>query len=231
MLLDRKRIRKWAKWIALGLAIVFALSFLFLGIGYGGAGFNLSEIFEGGCTESSVDETATTPDKLQTLLDSLAADPSNTDLMLEIADYYKSLFNASQGTSTENADSSATYMKQALETDPSLKDVYLDLGKLYIDMGSYSEAAQILNEATSVDPDNPDVYFYLGRAQRAAGRTGEAILAWQKYLELAPDGKLASTVRTELDKMMAPSTTTTAAPTTTTVSGTTSTSSATTTTK
>ena len=45
MLLDRRRIKKWAKWVALFLAIVFAGGFLFLGVGYGGAGFNLSDAF------------------------------------------------------------------------------------------------------------------------------------------------------------------------------------------
>lgn len=176
-------------------------------------------------------EAPSTPDKLQTLLDSLAADPTNTTIMLEIADYYEGLFDASQGSSTENANNAVTYMKKALEADPSLKAVYLDLGKLYINMGSYSQAAEILNQATAVDPDNPDVYFYLGRAQRSTGRTGEAILAWQKYLELAPEGKLAATVRAELEKMMAPSTTVTAVPTTTTLVSTSTTASSTTTTE
>ena len=143
--------------------------------------------------------------------------------MLEIAAYYEDLFDASQKTNTETASSAIEYMNKALETDPSLKAVYLDLAMLYIDMGSFDEAARVLNQATVIDPTNPDVYFYLGRAQKSAGRTGEAILAWQKYLELAPDTKLAGTVRTELQKMMAPSTTTTLAPTTTTVVSTTTT--------
>ena len=47
MLLDRRRIRKWAKWVALLLAVVFALSFLLLGVGYGGgAGLNIFDLFK-----------------------------------------------------------------------------------------------------------------------------------------------------------------------------------------
>ncbi len=58
MLLDRKRINKWAKWVALFLAIIFAAGFLFVGVGYGGAGFNLSEIFT---SDKQVDVTNQTP--------------------------------------------------------------------------------------------------------------------------------------------------------------------------
>jgi predicted Zn-dependent protease len=221
LLLDRKKIRKVAKWVALGLAIVFAVSFVFIGVGTGtGGSFNL---FDVSCSQSSTASTEVSGGKLQTLLDSLAADPKNTDTMLEIAAFYEELFRASQKTNTEQASNAVQYLKQALETDPTLKAVYLDLAKLYIDMSSFAEAAKVLNQATVVDPNNPDVYFYLGRAQKSAGKTGEAILAWQKYLELAPNTKLADTVRAELQKMMAPSTTTTVASTTTTAAPTTTT--------
>jgi tetratricopeptide (TPR) repeat protein len=223
LLLDRRKIRRWAKWIALALAIIFALGFLFLGIGFGGAGFNLSELFNGGCDSGSTTASTETNAELQKWLDAVAADPADTASMLKIAAYYGSLYKASDGTSAESADSAIEYYKKALAVDPNLKETYLTLAKLYIDMGSYSDAAAILNQATAVDPQNPDVYFYLGRAQKSAGNTGAAILAWQKYLELAPDTKLADSVRTELEKMMAPSTTTTVAPTTTTASTTTTT--------
>ena len=59
MLLDRKRINKWAKWVALFLAVVFAAGFLFMGVGYGGAGFNLSSLFTGNKTASSNPQTPT----------------------------------------------------------------------------------------------------------------------------------------------------------------------------
>jgi tetratricopeptide (TPR) repeat protein len=232
VLLDRKKIRRWAKWVYLALAIVFVLGFLLVGIGNGPGSFSVSDIFNTSCSGSSTGDTQASNVKLQTLLDALAADPTNTTTMLEIAAYYEELFNASQKTNTEMANKAIEYLNKALVADPSLKAVYLDLAKVYIDISSFDLAAKVLNEATVIDPNNPDVYFYLGRAQKSAGRTGEAILAWQKYLELAPNTKLAATVRTELQKMMAPSTTTTAAPTTTTAAAiTTTTISSTTTTK
>jgi tetratricopeptide (TPR) repeat protein len=232
LLLDRKKIRRWAKWIYLALAIVFALGFLLIGVGNGQGGGSFFDIFNSGCSGSTTDDTQVSGTELQTLLDTLATDPTGTDTMLKIAAYYEDLFKASQKTNTEHANNAIEYLNKALETDPSLKAVYLDLAKLYIDISSFDEAAKVLNEATVIDPDNPDVYFYLGRAQKSAGRTGEAILAWQKYLELVPaDSRQAGTISQELEKLMTPSTTTTVAPTTTTsISATTTTVAASTTT-
>jgi Flp pilus assembly protein TadD len=213
LLLDRRRIRKWAKWVALALAVFFAAGFLLMGIG--GSGVNVLDIFQG-CSETTPTETSVADTQLDKLLAALAADSTNTTKMLEIAAYYERLYSPTDGTGREYAGQAANYYEQALEADPSLKEVYLDLGKLYIEMSSPADAARILNMATSVDPDNAEVYYYLGRAQQMAGKKGETILAWQKYLQLAPEGRLAETVRAQLEQLTAPSTTTTSAPTTTT---------------
>lgn len=207
MLLDRRRIRKWAKWIALGLAVVFALSFLFLGVGYGGgAGFNISEIFSGGgCSgETASQETGTELDKLLT---SLQTDPDSTGLMVQIGDQYALRYDEESGVGAENLDKAAEYYEMALSADPGLREVYQKLTAVYIDGYKYEDAARVLNKATSVDPDNPDIYFQLGYVQRNLGRTGEAILAWQKYLQLVPAGKTADGIRAALEEM---TTTTTA---------------------
>jgi predicted Zn-dependent protease len=215
LLLDRKKIRRWAKWVYLALAIVFALSFLFIGVGNGSGSFN---IFDIGCSNSTTASTEVSNSELQTLLDSLATDAANTDTMLKIAAYYQELFRASEKTNTEVANKAIEYLNKAIETDPTLAAVYLNLGKLYIDISSFAEAAKILNQATSVDPNNPDVYLYLGTAQKSAGNTGAAILAWQKYLELTPAGsRQATAISNQLKEMTAPTTTTVAPVTTTTV--------------
>ncbi len=209
MLLDRRKIRKWAKWIALGLAIIFALSFLFLGVGYGGgAGFNVSEIFSGGgCSGNSTSEETGT--ELDTLLASLEADPDNTDLMVQIGDQYALRYDSESGAGADNLDKAAQYDEMALSADAGLKEAYQKLTAVYIDGYKYEDAARVLNKATSVDPDNPDVYFQLGYVQRNLGRTGEAILAWQKYLQLVPTGKTADGIRAALEEM---TTTTTSGP-------------------
>ena len=128
-----------------------------------------------------------------------------------------SSFSAEDNTGYEDAQLAADYYEQAIETDPTLVDTYLELAKLYEQMFSYEDAVRVLNLATAIDPNNPDVFYYLGKYQNALGNTGEAILAWERYLQIAPeDDRLRSKVRNDLQAMTAPTTMTTAAPSTTT---------------
>lgn len=207
MLLDRKRIRKWAKWVALFLAIVFVASFLFLGVGYGGAGFNLSSIFTG--DNDTPDTPQTYEEKMEAFQATLAQNPKDTAALLGVATLYQQyddLLNA------------AAYLERVIAVDPNQKEVYLRLANIYLNANvADSEAAvNVLNKATSVDPQNPDVYLKLGTAQNNLRHTEAAILAWQKYLQLAPNGDMATVVKEQIDKLSkSSSTTTTAGPGTT----------------
>ncbi len=207
MLLDRKRINKWAKWVALFLAIIFAAGFLFMGVGYGGAGFNLSEIFT---SDKQVDVTNQTPeDKIAAFQATLAQNPEDMNALLGIATVYQQ---------NDQLVLAAAYLSKALEVDPSQKDLYIRLANIYMNSGvaDYSAAATVLNKATSVDPNNPDVYLKLGTAQNNLGNTEAALLAWQKYLQLAPDGEYADIVREQVASLSKQPTTTTAGGATTT---------------
>ena len=237
MLLDRRRIKKWAKWVALILAIIFAASFLFLGVGYGGAGFNISEIFTtGGCSaETDTTEPQTAEEKLNTLLAAYEANPKDTTNMLAIATAYEDLYEAGKGEGTEYLENAAAFLRNAIDVDPNLKEVYLRVANIYISgigtAPAYQAAAEVLNKATVADPQNPEVYLKLGIAQQKLGNKQAAVLAWQKYLELDPNGEMADVVREQI-KVLTETTTTTAASTTTTAAsgGTTTTAAPTTTT-
>jgi len=224
LLLDRKRIRKWAKWVALGLAIVFGLSFLFLGVGYGGAGFDLSSLFRrGDNTETTAPQTEEA--KLEAYLQTLAADPKDTTTMLAIATLYEDMYQAGKGEGTEYLRNAAAFLENAIDVDPTLKDVYIRLADMYMsdDFRANDAAITVLNKAASADPTNPDVFLKLGIAQQNAGNKAAAVLAWQKYLQLDPNGEMAEVVREQLEKLTATTTTTTTAATSTTAGPTTST--------
>jgi tetratricopeptide (TPR) repeat protein len=210
LLLDRRRIRKWAKWVALALAIIFAGGFLFMGIGYGGAGFNLSEIFSGGCTET------TAPNTLQSELDkylaAIAADPNNTDAMLSAATVYEGMYQAGgdQGDPTYLLQAAAL-LEQAIAADPSLIEVYVRLADDYRAVGSSAaleRAVAALNKGIGVAPDNAAMYLQLGTVQRSLGNAQMAALAWQKYLLLDPNGAYAEIIQKQLDELVGNTTTT-----------------------
>ena len=211
MLLDRKKIRKWAKWVALALAVIFGLSFLFLGVGYGGgAGFNLAELFRREDKTSST-EAQTDEQKLEAYLKTLEADPKDTTTMLAVATLYEQMYKEGKGEGTDYLRKAAAFLENAIDVDPSLKDVYLRLANLYLsnDLQAYEQAVKVLNKATTVDPENPQVYLKLGSAQRALGNNEAAILAWQKYLQLDPNGDMAAVVKEQLAKLTATTTTST----------------------
>ncbi len=207
MLLDRRRINKWARWVALILAIVFAAGFLFMGVGYGGgAGFNLSELFTGG--NKTPDAPQTPEEKIAAYQALLTANPNDAAALIGLATVYQ-----------ESGDlvRTAAYLELALKADPAQKDLYMRLANLYMsqDVGNYAAAVAVLNKATEVDVSNPDVYLKLGSAQKALGNTQAAILAWQKFLDLAPNSDMATTVRGEIEKLSQPPTTTSTTATTT----------------
>lgn len=210
MLLDRKKIRKWAKWVALGLAIVFALSFLFMGVGYGGAGFNLSELFTGG-DDSDTTEPLTDQERLEEYLKTLETNKEDTATMLAVATIYEDLYEAGEGD--QYLTTAAAFLENAIDVDPSLKDVYIRLADIYmIKMQNNEAAVVVLNKAASVDPNNPEVFLKLGTAQKNSGNIAAAVMAWQKYLELDPNGPYAEVIQDQLNTLTATTTTTVAAP-------------------
>jgi len=203
LLLDRRRINKWAKWVALFLAIVFAGGFLFMGVGYGGAGFNVSEAFS--CAnEKTVSNPQTAEDKIAAYQATLAQDPNDIQALLGIATIYQQEGFPAQA---------APYLERVLEIDPAQVDVYLRLANIYLanDVADYASAARILNLATVAAPNNPDVYLKLGIAQRSLGNLSAALMAWQRYLTLAPDGDMADVIREQVDILSQSATTTTTA--------------------
>lgn len=210
MLLDRRRIRKWAKWVALALAIIFMGGFLFLGIGYGGAEFNVSEIFSGGCTETTAPNTA--QGELDKYLAVLAANPNDTGAMQSAATVYEGMYQAGgdQGDPTYLLQAAAL-LERAIAVDPSLMDVYLRLADDYREVGSSAaleKAVVALNKALDVDPNNANIYLKLGTVQRSLGNVQMAALAWQKYLLLDPNGEYAEIIQGQLDELVGNTTTT-----------------------
>jgi cytochrome c-type biogenesis protein CcmH/NrfG len=214
LLLDRKRIKKWTKWIAIFLAVVFGASFLFLGVGYGGSGLNISEAFS--CAGDQTTNTSLSVDeKIAAFELRVQQNPNDVEALLGLATIYQ-----------ENGQLTLAipYLEKVIVADPNQKDVYMRLANLYMnkDVLDYQGATTVLIKLTSLDPENPDVYLKLGISQRELGQTEAAILAWQKYLQLAPDGDMADVVKEQIATLSKKPTTTTTAGTgaTTTTTGT-----------
>ncbi len=138
----------------------------------------------------------------------MAQNPKDTTTLQALATAY---------IDNEDFANAAKYLELAIAADPTQKDVYLRLASIYMSsLYDYKSAVAVLNKAQAQFPDDPDIYLQLGLAQRSLGNTSAAILAWQKYLALDPNGAQADTIRDEIATMTANATTTTTSATTST---------------
>lgn len=206
MLLDRRRIKRWARWVALILAIIFCVGAVGIGIGSGVGGMNVLDAFS--CANENTTDTTTFDDRITALQATLAQNPKDITILQSLASAY---------IDAEDFTNAAKYLELAVAADPTQKAIYLKLASIYTSsLYDYNSAVILLNKAQAQFPDDPDVYLQLGLAQRSLGNTSAAILAWQRYLALAPNGSQAQTIREEIASMTANATTTTTAATTST---------------
>jgi cytochrome c-type biogenesis protein CcmH/NrfG len=213
LLLDRKRIRRWARWVAVVLAVIFAASFLFIGVGQGTGNLNVFEAFS--CANSKTTTNSTDADsRITALKAALAQNPKDLTNLQALATAY---------IDKEDYTDAAAQLEQVISIDPTQQDVYFRLATLYMNsLSDYASAVTVLNKAQAQFPSDPDVYLQLGLAQRSSGNNSAAILAWQKYLQLEPNGDQADAIREAIATMSASATTTTTSATTSTTAGTTS---------
>jgi len=98
------------------------------------------------------------------------------------------------------------------EEEPSLKPKEYDLnpiqaeteiriGRYYMKKGSFRAAAGRFDEATKWNPASSEAYLMLGEAREKLKDAKAAKAAYAKYLELAPDGKMADDVKKRMSKL------------------------------
>ncbi len=203
--------------MALILAIIFCVGAVGLGVGYGTSNANVFAALSCSNSNSTTDTTAAS-DRIAALLAAVTQNPKDLTSLQALASAY---------VDQNDYKNAAKYLELAITVDPTQKDIYLTLASLYMNKSyDYAAALTVLNKAQKQFPDDPDIYLQLGLAQRSAGNTSAAILAWQKYLELAPNGDQASTIRDAIATMSAGATTTTSSATTSTTAASTSTTAA-----
>ncbi len=81
-------------------------------------------------------------------------------------------------------------------------EAHVGLGRVYEDRGQYELAAREYQIAINQLSDTePIIYQLLGAAYEKSGKNKEAIVAYENYLRLAPNGSLAPAVRSILDQL------------------------------
>ncbi len=198
MLLDRKRVKFWQKWVFGFMAVIMAAFLVMIPVQhYVGCG--------GGDTTTTAMEQINaeiTKYKAQT-----AADPSNVVAWQSLAENY--LLRANQraeGSKEQKGDwllAVEAYTKAdellAEQTGAGVKQQRLDnldnLASVYLSLQDYNGAIGVYQTITDLTPDDPDAYFNLGEVASQAGEKATALLAFSKFLELAPQSPYAQDVK------------------------------------
>ena len=81
-------------------------------------------------------------------------------------------------------------------------EAHVGLGRVYEEKGQYELAAREYQIAINQLSDTePIIYQLLGAAYEKIGKNKEAVLAYENYLRLAPNGSLAPAVRSILEQL------------------------------
>lgn len=74
----------------------------------------------------------------------------------------------------------------------------IKIGNYYFKKGSYRAASGRFQEALKWDPNDSEAWLRLAETRSKMNNLKDARTAWNKYLELNPDGKEADSVRRKL---------------------------------
>lgn len=75
------------------------------------------------------------------------------------------------------------------------------VGNLYFKKGNFKAAANRYSDATKWNEGNAEAWLRLGEAEEKRDNFKAARIAYEKYLELAPDSKPAAEVKKRLEKL------------------------------
>jgi cytochrome c-type biogenesis protein CcmH/NrfG len=138
--------------------------------------------------QADVEPTPAGPDPAITLLAELqtcvAATPQNLDCTLDLADLY--FVNRQWVQAQMN-------YERAVQLDPQNFLAWRRLAASIIYQDQFDKAVPVLQKAAQLDPRSAEVQLLLGLALSRVEppREEEAIVAWQRVLQIAPDTDLA----------------------------------------
>jgi hypothetical protein len=98
-------------------------------------------------------------------------------------------------------DRAIDYYSRALSIDPKNADVRVDRAIAYHATGQNDVAKKELLQVTRERPDHKNAWLNLGVVSRDGGDRAGALRAWQRYLELDPQGEHAASVRQEIENL------------------------------
>ncbi len=195
MLLDRKRVKFWQRWVFLVMAVLMGGWLVSIPIGRA-AGC-------GGTTSAGKDLDT----EIAALQRQAAADPKNADAWKKLGEALLSRGTLqTQGSAAQTADwqagasAYAKYVKLlAKQKGATAKQARVsalqDLATMYLQLKDYQKAVTVYGQLTGLQPKVAQYFFDMGSIAVNAGDTATALLAFNRFLQLAPNSPEASAVK------------------------------------
>lgn len=91
------------------------------------------------------------------------------------------------------------YFKQSIEASPKDEVLAYNVGEIFFSNQGYDEAIKYFTLAAEIKPDWPDSYLKLGYVYLNKADNANAIVKFEKFLTLEPDGERAALARNILN--------------------------------
>ena len=200
MLLDRRRVKFWQKWVFLFMAILMA-SFLI---------FGYSGVLQGCTNRVGLTQANPADARVKDLTKQLQADPKNGQTMLALAEAYQiragTRVAGSAAAKSDYAQALALYdgflalpsAKQGA-TKQEIKDNKVKAleqqALIYNNQQDWGNVVKTYGTLTELRPDNAAYFASMGEAAIHSNDTHTALLAFTRFLQLAPNDPNAASVK------------------------------------
>jgi tetratricopeptide (TPR) repeat protein len=148
--------------------------------------------------EQFLDLTPDAPEgpKIRSWVENVRANPDLTPAEL--------LAQASAGLQAGRVDEAAVACEQVLASDAGNAAANILMGRILFQKSDYIRATTVLKRAETAMPDDAEIPFLLGQAYSERSQADEATQAFERCLQLAPDGPNAATAREWLESISGP---------------------------
>ena len=101
-----------------------------------------------------------------------------------------------------NDDAIRSFRRAIREGGGVQPEAYVGLARVHEDKGQFAEAiVEFKNALAQLSDSEPVIYQMLGAAYEKVEKPKEAVTAYEKYLELAPNGSYAAAIRSILEQL------------------------------
>ena len=204
MMLDRDKITFWTRLGAIVLAVIFAGSFVIMGVG-SNVNINLLDLLGGSSgAQEEQQQTTSSQEQITQAQQELEEDPEDPKIIRRLAGLY---------IQNGQTDEAAEVLERGREVAPDDPVIPLYLGQAYERdaqaqtdeeerQTAYKQAGDAYAAAAELQPEKPQSYLAAGQAYEQAGDKGRAIQYWNDYLELEPDGEQADAVKERIASLL-----------------------------